>query len=156
MGKKQTRSLAGLMALVIAAACGGGSAGNGGEPVYRTPAAQSPGPALVVERFLQAANANDLETMTQLFGTAEQTIVEREGQVRAERRMYVLASVLRHQDWSIQGQETVPGRMLDATDLQVRIQTEDRTAVVPFLVVRRDEGGWIIERIGIEPLTSTP
>lgn len=121
----------------------------------RTPASQSPGPALVVERFLRAANANDLPTMTELFGTAEQSIRELDGETRSEERMYVLASVLRHQDWSIQGQEAVPGRMVDATELQVMIEKEEKSAVVPFLVVRRHQGGWIIERINIEPLTTT-
>lgn len=119
-----------------------------------TPAAESPGPALVVERFLTAANANDLETMTELFGTAGKTIVELEGRTRAEERMYVLASLLRHQDWAIRGQRTVPGRMMDATVLLVEIQKQQRSPVVPFVVVRRDSGGWIIERIEVEQLTT--
>lgn len=146
-------ALAGILVVLTASACGGGSASSGSQ-TFRTPAAQSQEPALLVERFLWAANANDLETMTRLFGTAKQTIVEREGRMRAERRMYVLASILRHQDYSIQGKQTVPGRIMDAIELQVRIETEDQTATVPFLVVRSNDGGWIIEQIGIEPLTS--
>ena len=136
-----------VLLLVTAAACGGTAE-------VQTPASQSPGPALVVERFLRAANANDLETMTGLFGTREQTIREREGTTRSQQRMYVLASVLRHEDWSVVGQEKVPGRLEEATELLVRIETPERTATVPFLVVRKKGGGWIIERIGIEPLTS--
>lgn len=120
-----------------------------------TPASESPGPALVVERFLQASNANDLETMGQLFGTKDRTIVELDGQTRAEERMYILASLLRHDDWSIQGQRRVPGRMTDATELLVEVKRGARTAVVPFLIVRRARGGWIIERIDVEPLTSS-
>ena len=146
-------ALVGILVVLTASACGGGSASSGSQ-MSRTPAAQSQEPALLVERFLRAANANDLETMTRLFGTARQTIVEREGQMRAERRMYVLASILRHRDYTIQGKETVPGRIMDAIELQVRIETEDQTATVPFLVVRSNDGGWIIEQIGIEPLTS--
>lgn len=133
--------------LFLVAACGGR---GGASP---TPAARSPGPALVVERFLAAANANELETMTQLFGTADRTIVELEGRTRAEQRMYVLASLLRHNDWTIRGQRTVPGRMLDATELLVELQKPERTVVVPLLVVRRDGGGWIIEQIDVEELT---
>ncbi|MDX1673449.1 MAG: hypothetical protein R3314_01510 [Longimicrobiales bacterium] len=148
------RSLTGALMVVVLAGCGG-SSGSAGSGQARTPAAESPGPALVVERFLRAANANDLQTMTQLFGTANRTIVQLDGKTRAEERMYVLASILRHRDWSIVGQQTVPGRMLDATELLVRIQKQEREAVVPFLVVRRDEGGWIIERVDIEPLTTT-
>jgi hypothetical protein len=133
------------------AACGGPRMQAG-----RTPASESPGPALTVERFLGAANANDLGTMTQLFGTTDRNIVELEGQTRAEQRMYILASLLRHDDWSIVGQQTVPGRMIDATDLLVEITRADQSVTVPFLVVRTEEGGWIIERIEVEPLTSLP
>ena len=133
--------------LVLAAAC---SSRGGSSP---TPASQSPGPALVVERFLAAANANELETMTQLFGTSDRTIVELEGRTRAEERMYVLASLLRHNDWTIRGQRTVPGRITDATELVVELQKPERAVTVPILVVRRERGGWIIERIDVEELT---
>lgn len=133
--------------LMVAVACGGG------EPP-QTPAGQSPGPALALERFLRAANVNDLEVMTQLFGTTDRTIVAMEGETMAERRMMVLASLLRHDDWSIQGQRAVPGRIDDATELLVSLSQGDRTVDVPFLVVRTDDGGWIIERISVEPLTA--
>lgn len=138
-----------LLGLFLAAtACSSRQQGGG------TPASESPGPALLVERFLQAANANDLETMSQLFGTRDRTIVQLDGQTQAEERMYVLASLLRHDDWSIQGQRTVPGRMMDATELLVEIRRGDARAVTPILVVRRSRGGWIIERIDVEPLTT--
>jgi hypothetical protein len=119
-----------------------------------TRAMDSPGPSLVVERFLQAANTNDLYTMTQLFGTARQTIDQIESQERAHRRMQVLASVLRHDDYTVQGQRAVPGRLNDATELLVALTTTERTVVVPHLVVRRRDGSWIIERIDIEAITS--
>lgn len=130
---------------LLVAACGGRDV---------VPAMESPGPALVVERFLQAANVNDLYTMTQLFGTARRTIDQIETRERAERRMQVLASLLRHEDYSVRGQRAVPGRLQDATELLIEIRTEERTVVVPHLVVRRTGGGWIIERIDIEPLTT--
>lgn len=140
-----------ILLTLLAAACGGGGEASTPVPVR---ASASPGPALVVERFLRAANANDLETMTQLFGTAQRTISELEGRTRAERRMMVLASLLRHDDWAIQGQRSVPGRMNDATDLLVRLQQGQRSVVVPHLVVRRPDGGWVIERIDVESVTS--
>ncbi len=139
------RTLAVLASVVIVAAC------SGHEPI---PAMESPGPALVVERFLQAANVNDLYTMTQLFGTERRTIDQIEPRERAERRMQVLASLLRHQDYTIQGQRAVPGRLNDATELLIELRTPERTVVVPHLVVRRRDGSWIIERIDIEPLTT--
>jgi hypothetical protein len=134
-----------LVSVVVLAACGGRDA---------VPAMDSPGPALVVERFLQAANMNDLQTMTQLFGRSNRTIDQLESRERAETRMQVLASLLRHEDYTIQGQRAVPGRINDATELLVELKFPDRTVVVPHLVVRRRSGGWIIERIDIEVLTT--
>lgn len=141
------RNFAGLSVvslMVVLAACGGRD---------QVPAMESPGPALVLERFLHAANMNDLYTMTQLFGTAGKTIDQIESRERAERRMQVLASLLRHEDYVVRGQRAVPGRLRDATELMVEMQLQDRTVMVPHLVVRRSGGGWIIERIDIEPIT---
>jgi hypothetical protein len=138
-----TRYLALVLPVVVLAACGSRTA---------VPAMDSPGPALVVERFLQAANSNDLHTMTQLFGTARGTIDQLEPRERAERRMQVLASLLRHDDYTVQGQRAVPGRLQDATELLIQFQMGDRTVLVPHLVVRRGNG-WIIERVDVEALT---
>jgi hypothetical protein len=141
----KTATLLATTLVLAVAGCGGGGGG--------LPAAQDPGPSLVVERFLQAANANDLETMTALFGTRDQTIVELDSKQKAERRMYVLATLLRHDDYTIRGQRAVPGRIRDATELLVELQQGEDRVMVPHLVVRRDNGGWIIERIDVEPLT---
>lgn len=135
-----------LAAVALLAGCGSGGSATAS-------AAASPGPVLAVERFLQAANANDLKTMAQLFGTADKTIVELEGESTAEQRMHVLASLLRHDDFMVRGQETVPGRIHDATTLMVELEQGGRRVVVPHLVVRKNGGGWIIEKIDVERLT---
>lgn len=125
--------------------------GSGGQ---QATGSASPGPSLVVERFLQAANANDLQTMTQLFGTAERTIVQLDGRQQAEQRMFVLASLLRHDDFAIQEQRVVPGRGDDAAELIVALTKGRRIVNVPHTVVRRKQGGWIIEKIDVLPLTT--
>ena len=140
---------AGLALIAVLVACGSGRPAGGA-----IPAGQAPGPALTVERFLQAANANDLITMMGLFGTAENTIAELDGRTMAERRMFVLASLLRHDDFVIRSQESMPGRLFDAAIVQVRLQQGEATVQVPFTVVRRDSGGWIVEQIDVEPLTA--
>jgi hypothetical protein len=141
---RATRWLAVVLALT---ACGGGRSGD-------APAGRSPGPTLVVERYLQAANANDLETMMELFGTADQTIEQLDGRAMAERRMYVLASLLRHDDFSFRSQQSLPGRSSQAALVQVSLVKGSETVVVPFTVVRRRNGGWIIEQVDVEPLTA--
>ena len=138
-----------ILLVLFAAACGGG-----GTPPQAPIAGGGPGPQLVVERFLQAANVNDLRTMTDLFGTPDKTIVQLEGESMAQRRMYVLASLLRHDDFAIQGQRVVPGRMETATEVLVMIKQRSRQVVVPHLVVQRKGGGWVIEKIDVERLTS--
>ncbi|MFP4622785.1 MAG: hypothetical protein ACLFRX_01270 [Gemmatimonadota bacterium] len=139
-----------VLLLVWLAACGGAR-----EPasVRGQDVPGSPGPGLAVERFLQAANTNDLVTMMQLFGTAERTIDQLDGRSQAERRMYVLASLQRHDDYSILGQRPVPGRLNEAVEVQVRLHRRDDSVVVPYTVVRRESGGWIIEKVDVEPLT---
>lgn len=139
-----------LMALFLlgAVACAGGA------PRSDVPASALPGPALTLERFLRAANANDLKTMTELFGTRDQTIAELDGRQQAEERMYVLASLLRHDDWSLQAQRAVPGRRTEATELLVELRQGRRLVNVPFRVVRTESGGWIVEFVDLRPITS--
>lgn len=143
-----------LVAAVLAAVAGCSSSSGQVEP-DRVPPASSPGPSLVVERFLQAANANDLQTMMDLFGTANRTIVQIDGQARAERRMHVLATLLHHDDYAILSQEGVAGRLSEATRLQVQLVRDGTSVVVPHLVVRRQGGGWVIEKIDVEKLTQS-
>ncbi len=140
----QTASLAVLLLL------GGGCTTREEDPGGYVP---SPGPVLVVERFLQAANANDLPTMMQLFGTANRTIAELDGRSTAERRMYVLATLLRHDDFTVLSQQPQPGRLRTATALEVRLQKGNRAVTVPMVVVRRSGGGWIVEQVDVEALT---
>lgn len=133
---------------VLVLACGGGRPA----PQAGGIAADEPGPSLVVERFLQAANANDLNTMIQLFGTSDRRIDQLESVAKAQRRMYALASMLRHDDFQIQGQQIVPGRMSEAAEVRVRIRRGDIVTAVSHVVVRRRGGGWIIEWVDTEAL----
>lgn len=111
------------------------------------------GPSLVVEQFLRAVNANDLATMSRLFGTRAGPVERLDPRRQNEERMFAIASVLRHEDFAIEGQQVVPGRSDEAIQLLVRITTTQRTATVPFtLVVSRDRT-WLVEQIGVERLT---
>lgn len=111
-------------------------------------------PTLVVERFLNAVNSNDLETMARLFGTREGSILDRDSRTDIETWMYALASILRHKDYLVEGEEIVPGRIGEAVELRVRMDVDDRQVMVPFVVVRTRTDRWLIERIGVERITA--
>jgi hypothetical protein len=109
-------------------------------------------PVLSVERFLQAANARDLEAMRDLFGTHAGPI---EGERREmELRMAAIAEILRHDDYKITGDQREPGREFPTTRVTVTITKGNRQfADVPFFVVQTDAGGWLVEQVDLEKIT---
>lgn len=132
------------MIAILLAACGG----QNPPPAPSGDASLAP-PTLVVERFLRAVNTNDLETMAQLFGTAEGSVLRRNARADVEQRMFALASLLRHEDYALTGEDIVPGRMNEAIRIVVQMQLNEEQARVPFLMVRSRDG-WLVERIELD------
>jgi hypothetical protein len=64
---------------------------------------------LTVERFLQAANTRDLETMSRLFGTDDGPIGNTGNREQVELRMDLIAEILQHADYEITYERRVPG-----------------------------------------------
>jgi hypothetical protein len=133
-----------LLAIVTAGAC-----------VTRTvPADVNPvAPTLVIEQFMRAVNANDLDAMARLFGTRDGSVLRLDPRRQVEERMFAIASVLRHQDYVFDGDAIIPGRQDEAVQIMVRVTTPDQTAVVPFTMVNA-RGNWLVEQIGLERLTN--
>jgi|SRR5687767_7975736 len=121
--------------------------------VEMTPAS-SVGASLALERFLAAANGKDLTGMSNLFGTKTGPIIKRDEKAQVETQMHLLATVLRHDDFKIEGEEIVPGRRSDATLLNVNIIKGKQATLVPFVMVRTNDGHWIVECFEIERLTA--
>ena len=109
-------------------------------------------PSLSVERFLQAVNARDYASMAGLFGTVEGPI---EGdRAELEVRMDLMAQVLRHDDYRIVSQSTVPGRATSTTRIGVDLTVGQRIVPdVEFLVVRSTGDRWLIEQVDLEAVT---
>ncbi len=135
------------------------------------PGAAVVGPQLSVERFLQAANARDLETMGRIFGTAEGAALDTGSTLgcmfkkigswfggtpcttreEVEIRMDAIASVLRHEDFRIVREERVAGREHPTVRVLVDLTIEGRTVrEVPFHVVQAPDGRWLIEFVDLE------
>ena len=134
-------------------------------------------PQLSVERFLQAANARDLEAMGRIFGTEEGAVLETTGStatcalrrvgawVRAsercltredvELRMDAIAHILRHDRFLITSESMVAGRRHPTTRVTVELERGSRSfADVPFVAVRDPRGNWMIEEVGLERITA--
>lgn len=109
-------------------------------------------PQLSVERFLQAANARDFESMRRLFGTFDGPIGG--DRLELELRMSAIAEILRHEDYQIQGQQQEPGRQYPTTRVIVTLTKDGREITnVPFLVVRTEDGGWLVQEVDLALVT---
>ena len=109
--------------------------------------------ALVIDQFLRAANSNDLDTMARLFGTRDGSILRRDPKEHVDRQMFALASLLRHDSYSIKGQEVVPGRRDEATRVIVAMKFGDRNIDVPYTLVWANAGTWMVETIDLMAIT---
>lgn len=134
-------------AVCLLAAFAGGCVSQTVSMGETAPGPDAVAPSLVVERFLQAVNARDVTTLGRLFGTRDGPIADRDERDAVEQRMFTLASLLRHQDYSILGDRVVPGRVGDALDIMTTLQQGERSVAVPFTLVRTRDGRWLVERI---------
>jgi len=133
-------------------------------------------PVLSVERFLAAANQGDLDTMARLFGTEDGPIIDTGGTLgcafkkmgswiglgsrcltiqEVEIRMDAIAQILRHEDYTVSSEASVPGRVSPASRVGVDLRIGGkRISDVPFVVVRANGGRWLVEEIGLTKITS--
>ena len=130
---------------------------------------------LSVERFLQAANSQDLDAMARLFGNVNGPVADTGGTFgcafkkigswiglsdacrtwqEVELRMDAIAEILEYDDYRIVEEERVAGRRVRATRIGVDL-TQGETVIrdVPFVVVRTSSGRWLVEQIGLEKIT---
>jgi hypothetical protein len=110
--------------------------------------------ALVIDQFLRAANANDLDTLARLFGTASGPITRSTPKRNVDDRMFALALILRHESYRIKGSQIVPGRREEATQVLVDMTFSDRRTVeVPFTLVWSKDRTWLIEIFPTDKIT---
>ena len=143
--------------------------------------ARGPGAGVVaqlsLERFLQAANARDLEGMARLFGTqngpawdtgstfgcmfkkigswfgSSPCVKKRDVEIR----MDAIAQVLRHEDYRVVQEEPVAGRLNDALRIVVDLTVNGGNVPgVPFVMVRAGEGQWLVEEIDLQKVMARP
>jgi hypothetical protein len=137
--------------------------------------AASVAPMLSVERFLQAANARDLDSMARLFGTSDGPVIETGSTFgcafkklgswfglgercltlqEVEIHMDLIAQIIQHEDYTIVSESAVAGRMDPTSRIAVDMRIDGRDIEdVPFVVVRTSEGRWLIEEVGLATIT---
>lgn len=140
-----------LLAVVLALPLGACTS----QPVARPASSEMAGmgPPLSVERFLQAVNARDLDAMAGLFGTVDGPI--KGSRTDIELQMDLIAGILKHEDYSIASQRSVPGRQAPTTRVGVDLDIAgDHIPDVGFMVVRTNQGRWLVEEIDLEAVTN--
>ena len=112
-------------------------------------------PTLTVERFLQAANTRDLETMSRLFGTDDGPIADRRGREEVELRMDVIAEILQHNDYEIVSDRRVPGAEIPSRRIGVDMFLPGGMTVrdVGFTLVLESPNRWLVNVIEVTKLT---
>ena len=115
-------------------------------------------PVLTVERFLQAANTRDLETMSRLFGTDDGPIGDTENREQVELRMDLIAEILQHVDYEITSERRVPGTASASIRIGVDmlILTPRGTTMVEdvgFTVVLESPNRWLVTLIDLTKVT---
>ncbi|HEU4880611.1 MAG TPA: hypothetical protein VFT45_00160 [Longimicrobium sp.] len=138
-----------LAVLVASAACGGSGGGRpaGGPAPAGVGAAMAP--AAAVEQFMGFAAQQRYTEMGYVFGTARGPLAEQQAPARVNRRMQAIASVLRHDTYSMTGVVPVPNRP-EARQVTVQIRRGQRTMTVPFTVVQGPGGRWLVEMVDLE------
>jgi hypothetical protein len=125
---------------------------------------------LSVESFLQAANERDIGAMGRLFGTTDGPIYETGGtfgcafkkigswlggtpcvkRSDVEIRLDAIAELLRHEDYKIEREQGVAGRLDEATRVFVNLLINGEWVMeVPFVVVRTSSGQWLVEEVDL-------
>lgn len=142
---------------------------------------QRPGAAMVaqlsLERFLEASNTRDLETMGRLFGTTDGPIMDTGSTFgcmfkkigswfggsacvpkrEVEVRLATISDILRFEDYRVDREESVAGRMNEARRFWVDFTMNGaRVSGVPFVVVRGSGEQWFVEEIDLQRLMARP
>ena len=158
--------LAVLAVLAIATGCGGSAARNAAGP----PPVADPLPEHVraVTEFLDAVGRRDHVAMADRFGTAGGPIGDTGGPIgcalrkvgswiglgercldraEVELRVDVIARILAHESYRVRAEEGVVGRGRAAVRVDVDVVRGGRGVVVPFVVIRADDGRWLVEQV---------
>ena len=113
---------------------------------------------LIVERFLQAANARDLNTMSRLFGTEDGLFADRRSRTEVELQMDALSEILRHDRYEMVSERRVAGAEAPSTRFGVDLLLPGGVTMVRdvgFTVVLESPNRWLVSLIEVDKVTET-
>jgi hypothetical protein len=135
------------------------SSGDASLPAASTPTVtggtelSSVAPVLSVERFLQAVNAEDIESMGRLFGNSEGPATGDRLQLQTE--LALISQILRHEDYQVVSDRRAFGRAAQTHRIGVNLTIDGEVIRdVAFLVVQASGGRWFVECVDLEKVTS--
>lgn len=144
------RMVAGLA--VGAALAGCASAGGGGTGAEEGPLGAAT-PEDAVQSFLNAANRDDYQGMSRLFGGTRGPAIQRLGRSEVEQRMFVLAALLGHRNYALRrsGLTEGPSEIRFLVDMT---GTRSGNVTVP-VIAGEHRGRWYVQQVVTGPLTGT-
>jgi hypothetical protein len=119
------------------------------------PSSGGPGAALpeaAAERFLRLAAEGDYAGMGMLFGTADGAVGLRDPAPEVERRMYALATLVRHESASVGGGTPVPGRTGQAVAFEVELTRGGSVRNLGVVTVLGPGSRWYVEQVEVRTL----
>ena len=159
----------------IVAHCGAGLLAAGCASLSTLPpAGEDPGPRRAAERFLDAANREDLEELAHAFGTHRGPVAGTSGgfgcgvrriaswlaaadpcptRQEIELRMHAIAAVLRHDGYQVTSEAVVPGRDRPVTRVSIELRRGDRIHRDVGLLVILSSSGWLVESVELDRIT---
>jgi hypothetical protein len=129
-----------LLPALALAACGG----SGAAPSSVSPTAS---PDATVTSFLRAVKDSNLTAMSQLWGTEDGSAAETKKPDQWERRVELMQIYLKHDAARVVASGPATGAGEDRYAVTVELARAGCIRQVPFTVVRRNRGGWLVNEI---------
>ncbi len=146
-----------VAAAVLTSACARGTSGGGGgssssAPVPLTGAlAGAASSQQAVELFMRAVKAQDLQTMSAVWGTTRGPARDQMDREQLEKRLIVIQCKLDHESWRFSEERP---RLLSGgrQDFRVQLRTKQAEAITSFTTTQGPENRWFVEIVDMEPL----
>ncbi len=105
-------------------------------------------PEVTLSRFMSAVQANDLVSMSQLWGTKDGLAARKMERAELNQRLTVMQIMLQHERYEITADVLTDGLVDKTRAYHLRLMRRGCQVDVPFLLVRVGEG-WLVSVIDL-------